>query len=339
MCQIIISFCIPTYNFGAFLPRTLESIISQSNDSIEIVIGDGCSNDNTESVVKKYKKIFKNITYKKFSKKGGVDLDLEKTVAMAKGKYCWLFSADDILRQGALDELLKKLHFNPSVLLCNRIDSDFHLNPIAKKSWLNLNKDAVFNLSDKRILLDYLSQAKSLGALFSYISSVIVLRKDWERIDKKLTLYRTNYAHVFKILSICQRNGMLMYINKALINTRLDNDSFVKSGIVKRYLIDFEGYFILFSLLFKDPELLLSVKRVMRRERPWYSLINLANKANSEEWVSIRMLLRYYSYSLFSIYMLSLFRKNKAILDLAWFIKKTIIKIKSLKNSGRRFYV
>ena len=40
-----LSFCIPTYNFADFLPQTLESIVSQADDRVQIVIVDGASTD------------------------------------------------------------------------------------------------------------------------------------------------------------------------------------------------------------------------------------------------------------------------------------------------------
>ena len=50
-----LSICIPTYNRAAYIGETLASIISQSNDDIEIVIVDGASTDNTADVVTSFK--------------------------------------------------------------------------------------------------------------------------------------------------------------------------------------------------------------------------------------------------------------------------------------------
>ncbi|MHC4739100.1 MAG: glycosyltransferase family 2 protein [Planctomycetota bacterium] len=46
-----ISFCIPTYNFAKFLPATLDSIIEQADENIEIVIVDGGATDETDEVI------------------------------------------------------------------------------------------------------------------------------------------------------------------------------------------------------------------------------------------------------------------------------------------------
>ena len=46
-----LSFCIPTRNRADIICNTLDSIIEQSNDQIEIIVVDGASQDNTENVI------------------------------------------------------------------------------------------------------------------------------------------------------------------------------------------------------------------------------------------------------------------------------------------------
>lgn len=52
MGNIRLSICMPTYNFGKFIGETLESIMKQIPDGVEIVVLDGGSTDNTCDVVK-----------------------------------------------------------------------------------------------------------------------------------------------------------------------------------------------------------------------------------------------------------------------------------------------
>ena len=59
----VLSICIPTYNRAAVLEKTLDTIVQQLDDEIEIVISDNCSTDNTEEVGRKYANKYKNIKY------------------------------------------------------------------------------------------------------------------------------------------------------------------------------------------------------------------------------------------------------------------------------------
>lgn len=65
MDKPIVSFCIPTYNRCDVLAKTLDSYISSDgfDESIEIVISDNCSTDNTPQICEKYTKKYPNIKY------------------------------------------------------------------------------------------------------------------------------------------------------------------------------------------------------------------------------------------------------------------------------------
>ena len=61
--EYLLSLCIPTYNRADLLEKTLESLVEQLDDEIEIVISDNCSTDNTEEVGRRYAEEYDNINY------------------------------------------------------------------------------------------------------------------------------------------------------------------------------------------------------------------------------------------------------------------------------------
>lgn len=94
--NIRLSFCIPTLNRGAFIGETLESIVSQATDEVEIVIVDGGSRDNTQEVVCQYQQRFPRLRYvrddgQKTGSSGsapsanGFDRDCNRAVELAQG--------------------------------------------------------------------------------------------------------------------------------------------------------------------------------------------------------------------------------------------------------------
>lgn len=325
MANIKLSICIPTYNFGEFIGETLESIIEQAGDEVEIIVGDGASSDNTEEIVRGYQSRFPRLTYEKFEKKGGIDLDLSRTIGLAKGEYCWLLSSDDVLRPGAIRRILDEIQFGHAIYLCNRTDCDRSLNEISRSYWLSNNhEDGVFDFSDSTVLLGYLKSAQSLGALFSYISSIIVRRADWECISNNKSLMGSNYAHVFKLFSIANNGGKIKYIQDSLISTRLFNDSFMANGIARRYLIDLNGYQMLADQLFVDNSVREAFKSVMRREHKWYFLAGLANKVKDrDEWNVLVGKLRSYGYHPSMLFVVGKLGRSKWMMDCMRYVRRT----------------
>ncbi len=322
-----LSICIPTYNFGEFIGETLESIIGQAGDDVEIVVGDGASTDNTEEVVRRYQPRFPKLFYEKFEKKGGIDMDLARTVGLASGDYCWLLSSDDVLRPGAIRRVLDEIKFGHAIYLCNRTDCDRSLNEISRSYWLpNKHEDGVFDFSDNSVLLGYLKSAQSLGALFSYISSIIVRRDDWDRIGNNEIFMGSNYAHVYKLFFIAQNGGKVMYIQDSLISTRLFNDSFMANGIARRYLIDLNGYQMLADHLFVDNSVREAFKSIMRREHKWYFLAGLANKVEGrDEWNMLVGKLRSYSYHPVMLFAVGKLGRSKWVMASVRYIRRMFI--------------
>lgn len=108
MNPLLLSICIPTYNRAGYLKKALESIKIQldSNpllmESVEVVVSDNCSTDNTPEVVESYKKHFKHLTYVASKKNVGFDLNIYSVVKNASGIYCWYLGDDDIIINGAI---------------------------------------------------------------------------------------------------------------------------------------------------------------------------------------------------------------------------------------------
>ena len=49
--QPLVSICIPSYNHQNYISQTIESIILQDYQNIELIIIDDCSIDNSDAVI------------------------------------------------------------------------------------------------------------------------------------------------------------------------------------------------------------------------------------------------------------------------------------------------
>jgi abequosyltransferase len=298
--DLLLSICIPTHNRGSFLKETLESITPQYNDSIEIVILDSASTDNTRDVALEYHTKFPGINYCYKDEKMGIDVDMAKTVELAKGEYCWLMSSDDAITPNAIEILFEEIKHKYELFLCNRIVCDASLNPIKNRSWLTKKiKKSVFNLYEREELLHYLHSAIEFGSIFSYMSAIVFKRKEWNRIDYDKTFTGTGYAHVIRIFEIINNHGRLKYIETPLVLNRSFNDSFMEKGVVNRFMIDIDGYLLLASKLFSNDELVKKeFLKVMTLEHPWYQIVKLrAFIDDNKYWKTIIQRLLYCGFS------------------------------------------
>jgi len=131
---IKLSICIATLNRGSLIGHTLDSIVSQLTEEVEIIIVDGASTDNAEEVVLSYQKRYANLHYTRLEKKGGIDQDFTHAVELAVGDYCWLFSDDDIIKTGAIKAVLGILETSPGLVIVNSEVQNSDLTQILKPS-------------------------------------------------------------------------------------------------------------------------------------------------------------------------------------------------------------
>jgi abequosyltransferase len=340
MNTLKLSICIPTYNFGAFIGDTLTSITDQAGEDIEIVVVDGGSTDNTADVVRRYQRFFPRLAYHRLEKKGGIDKDLATTVELATGDYCWLLSSDDVLKPGAIGRILREIASGFDVYLCNRTECDRSLMPLRDSLWLAKNiADHTFTFSGSRDFLDYFHKSRSIGALFSYISAIIVKRARWNEVTYNDALSGTNYAHVARLISMLQRGGVMKYIRDPLVLCRGENDSFAQGGIVRRFLIDLDGYLLLAATLFSDAEVRQAFLSVMRHRHKWYVFTKLRSEIdNREHWNDFERRLIEFGYSRNKLCIVRTLGSSKFIMIVAHWIWSTLKKITVLKARIRSIY-
>lgn len=116
MNQILLSICIPTYNRADILRDTLEHLIEVLDPSIEVVISNNCSEDNTSEVIDEFSKKWKN--FRSVTQSSTIDLSPNSDIVsrLARGKYIYVLCDDDRLNY---DEICKAVDFmeeHPKVL-------------------------------------------------------------------------------------------------------------------------------------------------------------------------------------------------------------------------------
>ena len=329
MSKIKLSFCITTFNNEEYISSTLQSIVSQAGSDIEIIIGDSSSNNKIKLIVKKFSKKFPNIVYKKLNDEG-FGIDLSKTISFARGEYCWLFSSDDCIKNGAIIDIKSLITLaKPDVILCNRVICNRDLVPDHKSpNWLvGDNNSHKFDFNNIDELNKYISKSQSIGALFSYMSTVIFKKDRWDKIPFKTQYMKSNYQHVWRVFQILrQKNSYLYYTDKQLVLFRGDNDSFQRDGYPARIYLDFDGYKKIINYYFNDKKIINSFKKLMRKEHKFYYLIRLRSELKVKlDWSICKKKLVYYNYPMIQINFINLIGSNKFIVSFLRKLKQFLI--------------
>lgn len=95
----LLSIITPTFNCGAKIGRTINSVLFQNRDLFEYIIVDGGSTDDTLSAVEQSMGDFQLISEKD---QGAYDA-MNKGIKTASGKYLYFLGAGDCLRPRALE--------------------------------------------------------------------------------------------------------------------------------------------------------------------------------------------------------------------------------------------
>lgn len=237
-----LSICIPTYNFGPFIGDALASIVSQLEPEVEVVVFDGGSTDDTEASVRRFAAQHVAVRYVRQAFRGGIDRDMARSIELARGEYCWLFSSDDIMQTAAVRRVLQEIKgeldiYLGGVTLCDGEMAAIEEHPILNASW-----GTVFDLRDAAQRRRYFECARTTMAFFSFMGAIVIRRRRWQAIPLDEAYVGSLWAHVVRILRMIPDGLSVKYLGESLLKKRSGNDSFMDKGLVHRYAIAIDGY-------------------------------------------------------------------------------------------------
>lgn len=144
--DILLTIAIPTYNRKNLLKRALESIISQLNSRIEILVSDNASDDGTDEMMAEY---FPMIRYIKNETNMGADYNFLQCYREARGKYVILFGSDDRFADGALAYFTDFLERND----CDWVFVNYRYYDVTKREIYVKNSERIKDYSQKQDIL------------------------------------------------------------------------------------------------------------------------------------------------------------------------------------------
>lgn len=233
----LVSIIVPIYNAEKFLARCIESLTKQTYQSLEIILINDGSKDNSLAICNDFKKKDKRIVVID-QENSGVGKTRNKGIAVAKGKYIVFVDSDDYANANLVEELVKK---------ASEDNSDYVLGGISlikDGSTIGgaLLEDKVLNVKEyvESVLLKKTINYVC-GAPYSKLFRTDVIRKHNINFDEKLTyaedfLFNINYLQFASKISTTSAvlYNYILFNNNSLTNINYDKslfEDFLKSRL------------------------------------------------------------------------------------------------------------
>ena len=123
-----VSIIITCYNYAQYLPEAIDSALSQTYPSVEVILVNDGSTDDTDKVAKSYGK---QIQYLR-QDNHGVVAARNNGAALAKGKYVCFLDADDKLHPNFVQALVRGFDADGGIQLAY---CDYELIGESGKQW------------------------------------------------------------------------------------------------------------------------------------------------------------------------------------------------------------
>lgn len=256
----LLSICIPTYNRSVKLDYFLVALAAALNgisETVEIIISDNCSTDDTYKVAAAFVKNDPRVQLLRQEENIGAEGNFWFLWGHAAGKYVWIIGDDDLLEVNALLDVLAELKNDPDLLIINYSNWD---SDLASQLSCSAYPEMPAAFGDMEAIV------KIFGPDLAFIS-MSVLRHD---LVKNITAenYRklsvTGLSFMFGLYSCMRTSVKIRFLptpvirNRQALNVSYNWDRYFVSGMAEVFqALQQEGY--------SSNATRLAKKRVVRR--------------------------------------------------------------------------
>ncbi len=157
------SVIVPAYNSERYIEETLDCLLSQTEQDVEVIVVNDGSSDSTQSIVERYSAKDSRVVPVN-QENAGVSAARNNGIERANGEYIIFIDSDDLLSADALEKLYVALKATGADLAIFRVqsfgDGVNQYNPIVDE----LIKEKNIDCYDKRLLRNFLVSNKVYNA-------------------------------------------------------------------------------------------------------------------------------------------------------------------------------
>ncbi len=92
----LISVVIPNFNNSDYIKSSIESVLNQTYENLEVVVVDDCSTDNSCEIVEKIILVDKRVRLLRNEKNSGVTFTRDRGIKEARGEFISTLDSDDL---------------------------------------------------------------------------------------------------------------------------------------------------------------------------------------------------------------------------------------------------
>lgn len=195
----VVSVIIPCYNQGNYIAETVDSVLAQRYQNIEIIIVNDGSTDNSEVEIQKILNANPNIQYLKLEN-GGVSRARNQGIEASKGELILPLDADDLIASEYIAMAVEEFEKDPNLIVVTaqgrffgKEEGDWNLEEFSMKKMLHGNVifcPSVFRKNDWRAVDGFDEAMNHLEDWDFYIRLTSLRPHKVKRLNYRALLYR-----------------------------------------------------------------------------------------------------------------------------------------------------
>jgi len=154
-----VSVIVPVYNVEEYLEKSLDSLVNQTLEDIEIIVLNDGTKDNSQNIIDRYRKKYPKKMISIIKENEGVSITRNRGTDMAKGEYIFYADSDDWMDITLLEKMYNHAQIHASdIVVCDY----YEVNESVLTSCQSINE----NISEDISKCFLLSNACPWGKLF-----------------------------------------------------------------------------------------------------------------------------------------------------------------------------
>lgn len=211
-----LSIIIPVYNTSQYLFKCLDSVLKNVGDSIEVIVINDGSIDDSEAVILSFKDRFPDNLKYYYKENGGLSSARNLGIDMASGKFLAFIDSDDWVEPNFAIEMLKHARRSKgSVVVC--CDRDF----VRKESIVN-DSIVKFDRLNFRVNHDLFHGLNMSACNKIYSRSLF---------DDNYFPEGRIYEDIYPVSLALLKSDFVFKVNEVLYHVRKDNPSSITSSV------------------------------------------------------------------------------------------------------------